>query len=126
MTTRMPRGRGGRGDFPKGYTAILQPKRRRQPKPSFSKPNSSARNGQNNSEIGGDMSETLFKQVQYDLQGLMSAVRMGKIGLPHIQREFIWKNTKVCDLFDSMYRGYPVSYLLLDDLPLGGSLCYHR
>lgn len=30
------------------------------------------------------MSETLSKQ--YDLQGLMSAVRMGKIGLPDIQR----------------------------------------
>lgn len=30
------------------------------------------------------MSETLSKQ--YDLQGLMSAVRMGRIGLPDIQR----------------------------------------
>ena len=41
------------------------------------------------------MSKTLFKHVGYDLNGLMSAVRMGKIGLPHIQRPFIWKNTKV-------------------------------
>ena len=41
------------------------------------------------------MSETLFKQVQYDLNGLMSAVRMRQIGLPDIQRPFIWKNTKV-------------------------------
>ncbi len=41
------------------------------------------------------MSETLFKQVKYDLQGLMSAVRMRQIHLPDIQRPFIWKNTKV-------------------------------
>ena len=38
---------------------------------------------------------------------------MGEIGLPDIQRPFVWKNTKVRDLFDSMYRGYPVGYLLL-------------
>ena len=30
------------------------------------------------------MSKTLFAQVQYDLNGLMSAVRMGQIGLPEI------------------------------------------
>jgi len=53
------------------------------------------------------MSKTLFTQIQ-----LMNAVKMGQIGLPDIQREFRWKNIKVRDLFDSMYRGYPVGYLL--------------
>lgn len=66
------------------------------------------------------MSKTLFAQVQYDLNGLMNAVKMGQIGLPDIQREFIWKNTKVRDLFDSMYRGYPVGYLLLWQNELAG------
>jgi len=42
----------------------------------------------------------------------MNQVQMGQIGLPDIQRPFVWKNTKVRDLFDSMYRGYPVGYLL--------------
>lgn len=37
---------------------------------------------------------------------------MGEIGLPDIQRPFVWKNAKVRDLFDSMYLGYPVGYLL--------------
>jgi hypothetical protein len=37
---------------------------------------------------------------------------MGEIGLPDIQRPFVWPNTKVRDLFDSMYRGYPIGYLL--------------
>ncbi|MGB8338161.1 MAG: DUF262 domain-containing protein, partial [Burkholderiales bacterium] len=37
---------------------------------------------------------------------------IGDIGLPDIQRPFVWPNTKVRDLFDSMYRGFPVGYLL--------------
>ena len=37
---------------------------------------------------------------------------MGQIGLPDLQRPFVWPNKKVRDLFDSMYRGYPVGYLL--------------
>jgi hypothetical protein len=36
----------------------------------------------------------------------------GTIGLPDIQRPFVWKTVKVRDLFDSMYRVYPVGYLL--------------
>lgn len=58
------------------------------------------------------MSETVFKQVNYDLNSLVEYVELGEIGLPDIQRPFVWKNAKVRDLFDSMYRGYPVGYLL--------------
>ncbi len=58
------------------------------------------------------MSETVFKQVNYTLGSLVSSIELGNIGLPDIQRPFIWKNAKVRDLFDSMYRGYPVGYLL--------------
>ena len=59
------------------------------------------------------MSETVFKQVNYTLGDLVSYVELGEVGLPDIQRPFIWKNAKVRDLFDSMYRGYPVGYMLL-------------
>lgn len=58
------------------------------------------------------MSETKFKKVDYTLQDLVGDIRLGKIGLPDIQRPFVWPNAKVRDLFDSMYRGYPVGYLL--------------
>jgi len=58
------------------------------------------------------MSETVFKKVDYDLGALVKYVELGEIGLPDIQRPFVWKNAKVRDLFDSMYRGYPVGYLL--------------
>jgi hypothetical protein len=55
----------------------------------------------------------VFTKVDYTLGSLMDAIGMGTIGLPDIQRPFVWKNSKVRNLFDSMYRGYPVGYLLL-------------
>lgn len=58
------------------------------------------------------MSETVFKHVQWDLNALVKFIELGEIGLPDIQRPFVWKNAKVRDLFDSMYKGYPVGYLL--------------
>ena len=53
------------------------------------------------------MSETVFTKVDYDLNSLVKFISLGEIGLPDIQRPFVWKNAKVRDLFDSMYRGYP-------------------
>ena len=58
------------------------------------------------------MSKTVFNQVNYTLQSLMDGIDCGMIGLPDIQRPFVWKNAKVRDLFDSIYRGYPVGYFL--------------
>ena len=32
--------------------------------------------------------------------------------LPGIQREFIWSTDQICQLFDSLMRGYPISSFL--------------
>ena len=48
---------------------------------------------------------TLFKEVNYNLQTLINNIDIGTIGLPDIQRPFVWKDSKVRDLFDSMYKG---------------------
>ena len=58
------------------------------------------------------MAEVLFKKVDYILKKLVEDISMGEIGLPDIQRPFVWSMTKVRDLFDSMYRGFPIGYLL--------------
>jgi hypothetical protein len=58
------------------------------------------------------MAEVLFKKVDYILKKLVEDISMGEIGLPDIQRPFVWPMTKVRDLFDSMYRGFPIGYLL--------------
>jgi len=58
------------------------------------------------------MKSALFKEISYPLPSLMEHLDMGTIGLPEIQRPFVWKTTQVRDLFDSMYKGFPVGYLL--------------
>ena len=58
------------------------------------------------------MATTLFKEVNYNLKLLIDQIEIGIIGLPDIQRPFVWADTKVRDLFDSMYKGYPVGYFL--------------
>lgn len=58
------------------------------------------------------MSDTVFTKVDYDLGSLVKYIGLGEIGLPDLQRPFVWKNAKVRDLFDSMYKGYPVGYFL--------------
>ena len=55
---------------------------------------------------------TRFKKVDYTLQGLIEQIELGIIGLPELQRPFVWKDTKVRNLFDSMYKGFPVGYFL--------------
>jgi hypothetical protein len=59
------------------------------------------------------MSDTIFTKVDYALGALMDAIELGTIGLPDIQRPFVWRNALVRNLFDSMYQGFPVGYLLL-------------
>lgn len=66
--------------------------------------------------------KTCFKRVDYDLSGLLHYIDIGDIGLPDIQRPFVWSNPKVRDLFDSMYKGFPVGYFLFwENAQAGGS-----
>lgn len=58
------------------------------------------------------MSQTLFSTTNYPLSKLIEDIELGEIALPDIQRPFVWKATKVRDLFDSMYKGFPIGYLL--------------
>ena len=58
------------------------------------------------------MAITVFKDSSYSLSTLLEEIDRGEIALPDIQRPFVWKPAKVRDLFDSMYRGFPVGHLL--------------
>lgn len=59
------------------------------------------------------MAATVFKDATYNLAGLITRIEHGDIALPDIQRPFVWTSARVRDLFDSMYKGFPVGYLLL-------------
>lgn len=47
------------------------------------------------------------------IQTLLSWVRSGEIAIPEIQRPFVWDSTKVRDLIDSLYEGFPVGYIIV-------------
>ncbi len=59
------------------------------------------------------MQGPLFKKIDFDVDYIVSAIDQGTVGLPDIQRPFVWSAAKVRELFDSMYRGYPVGYFML-------------
>lgn len=54
----------------------------------------------------------IFTTTDYSLRNLVDDIEMGRIGLPDIQRPFVWPDSKVRDLFDSLHRGFPVGHLL--------------
>ncbi|PPF80904.1 hypothetical protein C5E07_03110 [Pseudoclavibacter sp. RFBJ3] len=58
----------------------------------------------------------IFKTVSWQVSQLVAGVHQGSISLPDLQRPFVWPATKVRDLFDSMYRGYPVGALMFWDV----------
>jgi hypothetical protein len=37
--------------------------------------------------------------------------------LPALQREFVWDAERICNIFDSLMRTYPISALLLWEVP---------
>lgn len=55
---------------------------------------------------------TIYRTTSYSLELLIAEIKQGRIGLPDIQRPFVWGTAKARDLLDSMYRGYPVGTLL--------------
>jgi len=58
------------------------------------------------------MGKQLFKNIPSKVGDLVNDVRIGRIGLPDLQRPFVWMDNKVRDLFDSMLKGYPKGLFL--------------
>ena len=46
------------------------------------------------------------------IETLLVWVKSGEIAIPEIQRPFVWDSSKVRDLMDSLYQGYPVGYVI--------------
>lgn len=49
---------------------------------------------------------------QKPVDTLLAEVKGGQVAIPELQRPFVWTSTKVRDLMDSLYKGYPVGYLI--------------
>lgn len=63
------------------------------------------------------MGAELFKNIPSKVDDLVRGVRIGRIGLPDLQRPFVWADNKVRDLFDSMMKGYPIGYVMIWESP---------
>ena len=61
------------------------------------------------------MATTMFKDTTHSVYGLIEDIKSGEVALPDIQRPFVWSASKVRELVDSMYKGFPVGYLLFWD-----------
>src|SRR5260370_28905984 len=64
----------------------------------------------------------LFTTTNYPVNALIEDIDLGKIGLPELQRAFVWPNVNVRNLFDSLYRGYPAGFLLFWETGAEGGL----
>ncbi|KPZ01036.1 GmrSD restriction endonuclease domain-containing protein [Pseudomonas syringae] len=58
------------------------------------------------------MSAQKYSVNQHLIETLLSWVKSGEIAIPEIQRPFVWDASKVRDLMDSLYQGFPVGYII--------------
>ena len=54
------------------------------------------------------------------IEEILGWIKQGKIGLPEMQRPFVWSTAKVRDLIDSLYNGYPIGYIVTWQNPAVG------
>ena len=63
------------------------------------------------------MGKELFNNIPSKVGDLINDVKNGRIGLPDLQRPFVWDDSKVRDLLDSMLKGFPIGYIMLWESP---------
>lgn len=52
--------------------------------------------------------EVNSKSISY----LMTKIEAKELSIPEIQRPYVWENVQVRDLIDSLYKGYPIGYII--------------
>lgn len=61
-------------------------------------------------------------KAEASVEELVMMIERGELRLPEMQRQYVWRSTRVRDLMDSLYRGYPSGAILLwetdEDVPL--------
>jgi hypothetical protein len=61
-------------------------------------------------------------KAEASVEELVGMIERGELRLPEMQRRYVWKKSRVRDLLDSLYRGYPSGAILLwetdEEVPL--------
>jgi hypothetical protein len=63
------------------------------------------------------MTTQRFSHTQFPINALVEQIDSGELSLPDLQRPFVWNRSRVRDLFDSLYHGYPAGYFLFWSTP---------
>src|SRR5579864_5315149 len=58
------------------------------------------------------MATQRYTVTPHPIETLLTWVKSKEIAIPEIQRPFVWDAIRVRNLLDSLYRGYPVGYLI--------------
>lgn len=66
----------------------------------------------NGSKIINSKAMQKYSVNQYLIEVILASVKAGEIAIPEIQRPFVWDSSKVRDLMDSLYQGYPIGYVI--------------
>jgi hypothetical protein len=63
-----------------------------------------------------------MSKAEASVQELVTMIERGELQLPEMQRQYVWRSTRVRDLLDSLYRGWPSGAILVwetdDEVPL--------
>lgn len=54
-----------------------------------------------------------YEVNNYPVETLLNNIKTGDIAIPEMQRPFVWDASKVRDLMDSLYKGFPVGYIIV-------------
>lgn len=54
-----------------------------------------------------------MSKAEASVEELVGMIERGELRLPEMQRQYVWRSTRVRDLLDSLYRGYPSGAILL-------------
>lgn len=54
-----------------------------------------------------------YEVNNYAVETLLNNIKTGDIAIPEMQRPFVWDASKVRDLMDSLYKGFPVGYIIV-------------
>ena len=54
-----------------------------------------------------------FNVYSISVEDIIGWVKSGEVAIPEIQRPFVWSNAKVRDLMDSLYKGFPIGYIIV-------------
>jgi uncharacterized protein with ParB-like and HNH nuclease domain len=52
-------------------------------------------------------------KAEATVEELVGMIERGELRLPEMQRQYVWRSTRVRDLLDSLYRSYPSGAILL-------------